>query len=103
MATEFQMLVKTRYAAHDPLHRHPAQAPSGKTQRYLLRNRRRTDTRHPGATLVGMEPLLVEQRGTVRRLLLNRPERRNALEQRQRTGSRPRPPADLPRADARSA
>lgn len=30
--------------------------------------------------MTGMEPLLVEQRGTVRWLLLNRPERRNALD-----------------------
>ena len=48
LATELQLLVKTRYAAHA----HPRRVhfidtlpktPSGKTQRYLLRKRRRTE------------------------------------------------------------
>ncbi|WP_406432046.1 AMP-binding protein [Streptomyces sp. NBC_00631] len=48
LATELQLLVKTRYAAHAyPRRIHFIDAlpktPSGKTQRYLLRNRRRTE------------------------------------------------------------
>lgn len=52
LATELQLLVKTRYAAHAyPRRIHFVDAlpktPSGKTQRYLLRRRRRTELATP--------------------------------------------------------
>ncbi|WP_280888308.1 hypothetical protein [Streptomyces sp. LBL] len=52
LAWELQQLVKTRYAAHAyPRHIHFIDAlpktPSGKTQRYLLRKRRRTELTTP--------------------------------------------------------
>ncbi|MES5820858.1 hypothetical protein [Streptomyces sp. RG80] len=52
LATELQQLVKTRYAAHAyPRTIHFIDAlpktPSGKTQRYLLRNRRRAELSTP--------------------------------------------------------
>ncbi|WP_246568962.1 AMP-binding enzyme [Streptomyces flaveus] len=52
LATELQLLVKTRYAAHAyPRTIHFIDAlpktPSGKTQRYLLRSRRRTELAAP--------------------------------------------------------
>lgn len=52
LATELQQLVKTRYAAHAyPRRIHFIDAlpktPSGKTQRYLLRKRRRTELTTP--------------------------------------------------------
>lgn len=52
LATELQQLVKTRYAAHAyPRTIHFIDAlpktPSGKTQRYLLRNRRHTELTTP--------------------------------------------------------
>jgi hypothetical protein len=80
LATELQLLVKTRYAAHDPLHRRPAQDTQRQDPALPAAQPPAHRTRRPGAPLTGMEPLLVEQRGTVRWLLLNRPERRNAVD-----------------------
>jgi enoyl-CoA hydratase len=81
LATELlQLLVKARYAAPDPLHRHPAQDPQRQDPALPAVQPPAHRTRRPGATLTGMKPLLVEQRGTVRWLLLNRLERRNALD-----------------------
>ncbi|MFF4504577.1 hypothetical protein [Streptomyces sp. NPDC001401] len=80
LATELQLLVKARYAARDPLHRRPAQDPQRQDPALPAAQSQAHRTRRPGATLTDTEPLLVEQRGTVRWLLLNRPERRNALD-----------------------
>ena len=72
-------LRRPRLPAHHPLHRRPAQD-AQRQDPALPAAQPAHRTRRPGAALTGMEPLLVEQRGAVRWLLLNRPERRNALD-----------------------
>ncbi|MEH0417358.1 hypothetical protein [Streptomyces sp. B21-083] len=82
VATERQLLVKTTcYVAHDPLHRRPAQDPRRQEPALPAAQTPTHRTRRRGATLADTEPLLVEQRGTVRWLLLNRPERRKEVAQ----------------------